>query len=65
MISLPKDKKASLCKQVYYLTTFRDTLPQDKACIVVKGYAQAKSIDFDETFLPMVKMNTLQIVLGY
>ena len=39
-------------------------MPQYKARLVVKGYAQEKGIDFDEIFLPVVKMTTLRIVLG-
>ena len=35
-----------------------------KAKSVTKGYAQEKGIYFDKTFLPMVKTNTLRIVLA-
>ena len=39
-------------------------MPQYKAHLVAKGYAQQKGIDFDEMFLHVVKMTTLRTVLG-
>ncbi|MCO5612673.1 hypothetical protein L7F22_066942 [Adiantum nelumboides] len=39
-----------------------DLEPKDKEKLVTKGFKQKKGVDFDEMFL--VKMNTLQILLG-
>ena len=30
----------------------------------MKGFSQTKGIDFDEIFLPIVKMSSIQVVLG-
>ena len=54
LVPLPKDKKGILCKWVYKCKDIPgDLMPQYKACLVSKGYAQQKEIDFDETFLPV------------
>ncbi|GMH22616.1 hypothetical protein Nepgr_024459 [Nepenthes gracilis] len=35
-----------------------------KARIVVKCFSQRKGVDFDEIFIPMVKMSSIRVVLG-
>ena len=65
LVPLPKDKKALLCKWVYrYKLTSHDGQPKYKARLVAKGFKQEQGIDFDEVFLPAVKMTTLRSVLA-
>ena len=35
-----------------------------KARLVVKGFGQKQDIDFDEIFSPVVKMCSIQVILG-
>ncbi|RVW71230.1 Retrovirus-related Pol polyprotein from transposon TNT 1-94 [Vitis vinifera] len=38
--------------------------PRYKTRLVVKGFSQKKGIDFEEIFSPVVKMSSIQVVLG-
>ena len=38
--------------------------PRYKSRLVVKGFSQKKSIDFDEIFSPVIKMSSIRVVLG-
>ena len=65
LVSLPNGKKALPCKWVYKLKVISgDEQPKYKGRLVAKGFAQEKGIDFDEIFLPVVKMTALRTVLG-
>ena len=35
-----------------------------KARLVVKGYTRTYGIDYQETFAPMAKMNTIKVILS-
>ncbi|GJV87895.1 putative RNA-directed DNA polymerase [Tanacetum coccineum] len=41
-----------------------EAIPRYKARLVVKGFSQKRGIDFDEIFSPVVKMGSIQVVLG-
>ena len=65
LVSLPKGKKALKNKWVYRVKTEENSShPRYKARLVVKGFSQKKGIDFDEIFSPVVKMSSIQVVLG-
>lgn len=65
MMELPKGPKALRNKWVFKLMTEENNLnPMYKAQIVVKGCDQKKNIDFEEIFLPMMKMTSIRAILG-
>ena len=65
LVDLPEGKHALPCKWVYKKKfTSNDPKPKYKARLVAKGFKQQHGVDFDEIFSPVVKMTTLQIVLG-
>ena len=51
-------------KWVYRLKEEDGGKQRYKARLVVKGFAQKKGIDFDETFSPIVKMNLMRTILS-
>jgi hypothetical protein len=38
---------------------------RNKAWLVAKGYSQVKGLDFDETFPPIAKLESIHILLAY
>ena len=34
------------------------------ACLVMKGYAQVNSLDFNETYTPITHLKTIQLLFG-
>jgi hypothetical protein len=38
---------------------------RNKAWLVAKGYSQVKGLDFDETFAPIAKLESILILLAY
>ena len=65
LVNLPKDRKALKNKWVLKLIKDgNDNLLKYKARLVVKGFRQKQGIDFDEIFSPVVKLTSIQVVLG-
>lgn len=65
LTDLPAGHKAIGVKWVYKLK--RDTdgkVVKHKARIVVKGYVQRKGIDYDEVFAPVVRLETICLLLA-
>ena len=38
---------------------------RNKACLIAQGYKQVEEIDFDETFAPVARLETIRILLAY
>ena len=64
LTELPAGKRALLNKWVFKIKTEPDGKRRFKARLVVKGYSQRKGIDYDEIFSPVVKLNSIRILLS-
>jgi len=61
LTELPEGRKAVGCKWVFKVKSKPDgTVERFKARLVAKGFSQQPGTDFDETFAPVVRMNTLR-----
>ena len=62
---LPRGKKAASCKWVYTVKqNAKGNIERYKARLVATGYSQTYNIDYDETFAPVAKMNTVRIMIS-
>nr|KYP65788.1 Retrovirus-related Pol polyprotein from transposon TNT 1-94 [Cajanus cajan] len=65
LVKLPQGKRALKNKWVFKLKLEDNcSQPRYKARLVVKGFSHKKGVDFEEIFLPVVKMSSIRIVLG-
>jgi hypothetical protein len=65
LVTLPKDNKAIGCKWVYKVKHNVDgSMKRYKARLVAKGYAQTYGIDYEETYIPIVKMTTVKTIIA-
>lgn len=65
LIDCSRGVKPIGCKWVYRIKYKADGLiDKYKARLVEKGYAQQESINYDETFAPTAKWNTIRVIMA-
>jgi hypothetical protein len=65
LVPLPKGRKLVRCKWVYRTKYASDgSVERHKARLVSKGFSQVEGIDYNETFSPVAKMNSIHLVLS-
>jgi hypothetical protein len=65
IVECPKDVKPIGCKWVYRIKYKENgEIDKYKARLVTKGFAQKEGIDYEETFAPTAKWNTIRVVLA-
>ena len=65
LVDLPPGRKLVQCKWVYKTNFAADGSPlKYKARSVAKGYSQVHGIDYNETFAPVAKMDSIRLALA-
>lgn len=64
-VTRPSNRTIIKCRWVFAVKrTVTDAVERYRARLVVKGFSQKAGIDFDETFSPVVKYDSLRIILS-
>ena len=65
LVDKPIGKNVVGTKWIYKVKYHADgTIEKHKARLVAKGYAQEEGVDYEETFAPLAKMNTIRSVIS-
>jgi hypothetical protein len=65
LVPLPSGRKIVICRWVYRTKSATDgQISRYKAKLVAKGFQQMHGIDYDETFAPVVKMDSIWLALA-
>ena len=65
LVPLPLGRKLVQCKWVYKTNIVSDgTTTKYKARFVAKGYSQVQGLDYNETFAPVARMDSIRLVLA-
>ena len=65
LTELPKDRKAVGCKWVFKVKHNADgSIERHKARLVAQGFSQRYGVDYDETFSPVVRFESIRTVIA-
>ena len=65
LVPRPADVDIVTCKWVFTIKYHPDgTIARHKARLVARGFTQAYGIDYTETFLPVVRLNSVRVLLS-
>lgn len=65
LVKLPPGRKTIGCKWVYKVKMNADGTPEKyKARLVAQGFAQKQGVDYDETFCPVVRTESVRTVIA-
>ena len=65
VVELPRHKKTVSCKWVFMVKCKADgSVERYKTRLVVKGFTQTYGIDYQESFAPGAKINSIRVLLS-